>query len=125
MNSLSALERGRQALGRNNWAEAFAQLSAADRESPLDAADLEQLAFASFFVGQDPTFHDLLARAHHEWLAHGEAARAARCAFWLSFGLVARGQRAQASGWLARAKRLLDHGPQDCAERGYLLLPAA
>jgi putative flavoprotein involved in K+ transport len=29
------------------------------------------------------------------------------------------------SGWLARARRLLEHEPPDCPEQGYLLLPAA
>ena len=32
---------------------------------------------------------------------------------------------APASGWLARAERVLDEGPIDCVIRGYLLIPAA
>jgi DNA-binding CsgD family transcriptional regulator len=35
------------------------------------------------------------------------------------------GDRAQATGWTARATRLLDEGQHDCVERGYLLLPLA
>ena len=34
-----------------------------------------------------------------------------------------RGETGRASGWLARAQRLLDHDARECAERGYLLLP--
>jgi DNA-binding CsgD family transcriptional regulator len=32
---------------------------------------------------------------------------------------------ARGGGWLARARRLLDDGQQDCVERGYLLVPVA
>ncbi len=34
-----------------------------------------------------------------------------------------RGEMGRASGWLARAQRLLDRDARECAERGYLLLP--
>src|SRR6185295_6355665 len=67
---------------------------------------------------------DYLARAHRAFLDRADAAGAGRCAFWLAFGLMNRGDMAQAGGWLARAQRLLDEGGQDCVERGYLLLPA-
>ena len=49
--------------------------------------------------------------------------RAARCAFWLAFGLLDRGELARGGGWLARARRLLDDGQHDCVEQGYLLVP--
>ncbi|MFI5372231.1 MAG: LuxR C-terminal-related transcriptional regulator, partial [Candidatus Eisenbacteria bacterium] len=51
--------------------------------------------------------------------------RAARCAIWLVFQLQGRGDRAQAGGWLARARRLLENCDEDCVERGYLMLPEA
>jgi tetratricopeptide (TPR) repeat protein len=51
--------------------------------------------------------------------------RAVRCAFWLAFGLLNRGEQARGGGWIARARRLLDEGRRDCVERGYLLLPVA
>jgi DNA-binding CsgD family transcriptional regulator len=57
--------------------------------------------------------------------AAGGVERAARCAFWLAFGLLNRGELARAGGWLARARRLLDDGHLDCVEQGYLLLPVA
>lgn len=48
-----------------------------------------------------------------------------RCAYWLAFGLVNSGEVARGSGWLTRARRLLDEGQLDCVEQGYLLVPAA
>ena len=50
-------------------------------------------------------------------------ARAVRCAFWLGFRLLMRGEMGRASGWFARAQRLLERDARECAERGYLLLP--
>ena len=51
--------------------------------------------------------------------------RAVRCAAWLIFVLLNGGEFARAGGWLARARRVLDEGRQDCAEQGHLLVPVA
>ena len=48
-----------------------------------------------------------------------------RCAFWVAFNLLNRGELARAGGWLARGRRILDEGGHDCVERGYLLVPPA
>ena len=37
----------------------------------------------------------------------GDPARAARCAFWLAFGLLNAGELARGGGWVDRAQRLL------------------
>jgi DNA-binding CsgD family transcriptional regulator len=117
------LERGREALRRRAWAEAFAQLSLADRATPLEASDLEWLAAAAHLLGKDPESAELLTRAHQRYLSAGEVEPAARCAFWLGFALLNNGDQAQGGGWLARARRLLDDGRRDCVEQGYLLVP--
>src|SRR4029079_7505825 len=62
--------------------------------------------------------------AHHEHLRRGDAAGAARCGFWLALALILRGDLARGSGWVARAKRLVDDGELDGPERGFLMLPA-
>jgi ATP/maltotriose-dependent transcriptional regulator MalT len=125
MTTGDTLVRGRESFGRWAWADAFDQLSAADREAPLAPEDLERLAIAAYLVGSDADRDDVLARAHQEWLRLGAAERAARCAFWLAFGLLNRGELARGGGWLARARRLLDDGQLDCVEQGYVLLPLA
>ena len=48
-----ALNRGRECFARRAWADAYAQLSAADREAPLEPEDLERLAMAAYLVGAD------------------------------------------------------------------------
>jgi SAM-dependent methyltransferase len=125
MTTAEALDRGRESFGRRGWRDAYAQLSAADRETPLDPEDLERLATAAYLVGRDGDCADIWTRAHHEFLRRGDAARAARCAFWLTVGLLLRGELARADGWLARTRRLLDDGALDCSEQGYLLVLVA
>jgi DNA-binding CsgD family transcriptional regulator len=125
MTTAETLERGRASFQRRAWADAFDKLSAADQESPLAPQDLERLATAAYLVGRDADSDEVLARAHQEWLRLGDAERAARCAFWLAFGLLNRGELARGGGWVARARRLLDDGQLDCVEQGYLLLPVA
>jgi DNA-binding CsgD family transcriptional regulator len=123
MTTAEALDRGRASFGRLAWADAYAQLSAADQETPLGPEDLERLATVAFLVGRDADSAEGWERAYHEWLSQGDAARAARCGFWLAVGLLNRGEMARASGWLARAQRVIDEGDLDCVERGFLLMP--
>lgn len=117
-----ALERGREAVGRRAWGDAFTLLSAADIAAALGVEDVERLATAAYMLGRDEEFERLLERAH---LAHLEASaprRAARCGVWIGISLALRGEMAPASGWFARARRIVD-GEGDCVECGYLLLP--
>ena len=125
MNATEALDRGREAFWRQAWVDAYTQLSAADRDAALQPEDLEQLATAAYLLGKDVESSDIWARAHQQFLSKGDVDRAVRCAFWLAFGLLDRGEQARAGGWLSRARRLLDDGPRDCVEQGYLLLPVA
>ena len=125
MTAGDTLDRGREAFGRQAWGDAYAQLSAADQEEPLEPEDLERLAVAAHLLGRDDDRDKLLERAHHECLRLGDIARAARCAFWLGFGLLDRGEMARGGGWLARAGRLLEDGQHEFVEHGYLLLPVA
>lgn len=116
-----SLQRGREAFARKAWGDARAHLSAADDESPLEPEDLECLAAAAFLVGQDSDATALWTRAYHEHLDRGEAARSARCGFFLSLTLLLQGEPAQSSGWLARAQRLLEDPQLDCVEQGFVL----
>jgi DNA-binding NarL/FixJ family response regulator len=116
------LEQGRESFRRQAWGAAFSALVAADREGLLEPEDLLQLAQAALLIGKETDGTDLLARAHQAFLGRGSAQPAARCAFWLGFTLLFRGDAAKAGGWLSRASRLLEDQP-DCVENGYLLLP--
>ena len=113
---------GRETYERRAWSDALAILAGADREDPLGAADLERLAMAAYLCNRDEECLRALERCHHAYLAQGEGPRAVRAAFWLGFRLLSRGETGPATGWFARAKRLLE-GTTDCAEQGYILLP--
>jgi tetratricopeptide (TPR) repeat protein len=88
---------------------------------PLAPEDLERLATAAYLLGRDADSIDIWAGAHHDLLRRGDLERAARCAFWLSFILLNKGELVRGGGWVARARRLLDDGQHDCVEQGYLL----
>jgi DNA-binding CsgD family transcriptional regulator len=104
--------------------DAHESLVRADREEPLGAEDLEVLARSAYMLGRDDDYVSGLERAHHAYLDVGEAARAARCAFWIGHNLLFRNETGPAMGWFARAQRLLEREERDCVERGYLLIPA-
>ncbi|HYD74782.1 LuxR C-terminal-related transcriptional regulator [Ramlibacter sp.] len=117
----TALELGRRAVVHRNWREAYAQLRAADARSPLEVADLEQLAQAAYLVGQAA---DAIAtfRRLQQVLVDGEhPRRAARWTFWLALTALLRGDIAQCTGWLARLQRLVGDSP-DRAEQAYVHL---
>ena len=125
MTRAEARAHGRECFDRRAWADAFAELSAADGEAPLEPEDLERLATAAYLLGRDEDSVQVWERAHHELLRRGDEERAARCAGWMVFVLMNGGEFARGGGWLARARRLLDDGQRDCVERGHLLVPLA
>ncbi|HEX5204484.1 MAG TPA: LuxR C-terminal-related transcriptional regulator [Actinoplanes sp.] len=125
MTANEALDRGRLAFRRRAWADAYRELAAADRHSPLAVDDLELLATAAHLLGHDDASEAIWERAHRETAGRGDHERAARCAFWLAFGLLNRGQPARTAGWLAKGRRQLGARGGDCAERGYLAVPEA
>jgi DNA-binding CsgD family transcriptional regulator len=118
-----ALNRGRVALGRRAWRDAFEHLSAADRETPLGAEDLERFATAASLIGRDDVSIDIWARAHQAFLNRGDTERAARHAFWLAFQLLIARKLAPGSGWIARGRRLLEEGNPTDVGHGLLLIP--
>jgi DNA-binding CsgD family transcriptional regulator len=121
MTTADTVDQGRESFGRQAWADAFAQLSVADRKTPLAPEDLERLATAAYLVGRDADSTDIWTRAHHQFVRRGDVERAARCAFWLAFVLLNKGDLVRGGGWVARARRLLDDAQHDCVEQGYLL----
>ena len=125
MHSADPLEEGRRAFQRQAWTEARTLLSSADRGSGLEPADLVRLAMANYLIGRDEESVEILTRAHQESTSGNDFAHAARCAFWIGFLLMGKGDAAQAGGWFARGGRLLAENELDCVEHGYLLIPAA
>ncbi len=53
MTAVDMLTRGRGSFRRHAWADSCRQLQAADRETPLEAEDLERFATAAYLIGKD------------------------------------------------------------------------
>ena len=123
MTNSEALDRGRESFARHAWGDAYACLSAADRDTPLQGEDLERLAYAAYLTGRDADSEGVLTRAHQAFLSRGDPEGAARCAFWLAFALLNSGDFARGGGWIARAQRVLGER-SECVVHGYLLMPA-
>jgi len=122
---VSTLNQGRTHFDCHEWSAAHAQFALADRESALDTADVERMATAAYLIGLDTESATAWSRAYHEHLSNGDWALAGRCAFWMGFGFMMRGEYAQAGGWLARARRQLDQSDVDRPEQGLILIPLA
>jgi DNA-binding NarL/FixJ family response regulator len=113
--------RGRDCYRRRAWAEAHRCFAAADRKASLAAPDLELYALSAALSGRDDVYLALLDRLHQLCLGGREPTRAAYWAFWIGYRLAGLREMGQASGWFARAQRLIEN--VDCVEQGYLLLP--
>lgn len=119
--SQDPLVLGRDALDRGAWAEARGHLSAsiAVHESP---EALEDLGLAAWWLDEPTLTFDARERAYALYREQHDARGAARVAIWLVWDYLAfRGDFAVASGWLERARRLLN-GAHDTPEYGWLLI---
>ncbi len=114
------VERARELYAKQAWEAAYEALSAAQS---LSAGDLELLATSAYMLGRDEAYLEAWERAYASHRRAGDLAGAARSAWWIGDYLRFRGDRARATGWFARGRRLLDRLRGDCVARGYLLLP--
>jgi DNA-binding NarL/FixJ family response regulator len=123
MSTTGSVEQGRAAYERRDWATAYECLALADRETSLSADDLFCLAAAAHLTRSTHEDTELWTRAHYAFLRDGRVDRAVRCAFYLGFAMLIRGDHAQGNGWLARGERILEENALDCVEAGYLAIP--
>jgi DNA-binding NarL/FixJ family response regulator len=115
----SAVAEGYEALASGEWAAARAAFEGALAVEEFPEA-LDGLGRALWWLREERDAVVERERAYAGFRRDGELARAARIALWLSREYaLAFGNDAAASGWLARAERLLrDVAP--CAEEGWL-----
>lgn len=119
------LEAGRAALARAAWPEARTQLKAALARGGEDPEVLEDLGLAGWWLDDASLTFDARERAYRAYRERGDARGAARVAIWLVWDYLSfRGEFAVASGWLERARRLLQ-GFEQTPEYGWLLVREA
>jgi class 3 adenylate cyclase len=105
------VERGRVALARHAWEEAYESLTLADHEGSLRGEGLSLLASAAYWTAHPDETLELLERAHGAYLEDGDRAAAAMAAFRVAEQHGMRMAMSQAQGWAARAQRLAEEYP--------------
>jgi DNA-binding CsgD family transcriptional regulator len=125
MTADDRLLQARESFDRHAWTDAYVPLAAADEQGVLASEDLERLAVAAHLSGRPDESTAAGARAHLEAVREGDIERGIRCAIALGMQALQRGEMAQAGGWLARARRLIEETGYDGVELGSLLVPQA
>jgi class 3 adenylate cyclase len=100
-------QRARAALSRHAWREAYEVMTEADRAADLAPDDLEVLAQAAWWVGQQDTASEAWERAYTVHARSGDKVAAANAAAQLAFSLLGAGFPSVLNGWVNRAERLL------------------
>jgi len=119
----TAIERGRDALARGAWSDAYEGLRAAD-PSQLSAHDFEGLADAAWWMSRLPESLEWRQRAYAAYAAAGDDYGAAGAAARLAIELFSRDEPAVGAGFLMSAKRHAEAVPEGAAH-GFLAMVEA
>jgi DNA-binding CsgD family transcriptional regulator len=111
------LDRARAAFAARRWEVAYGAFRACDG---LTGDDLDALAEAAHWLGRPDESIVAYAKAYRAHRDAGEERRASLSAVLLACHLQFRGDRVEAQGWLARARRALNEA-EEGAEHGYPL----
>jgi DNA-binding CsgD family transcriptional regulator len=124
MVASTMLEQARTAFAGRRWSDAVEAFELAlDDAEALSGDDLDRFATAAHLVGLVERAIELCTLAHEAHLAVDRPDRAARSAIWISLESINSGNPAQAMGWLARAKRLVEGLDEPGAVAGFALIP--
>ncbi len=116
------VQAGREAIARHDWSQAFEQLTRADGDGLLAAADLESLALAAFFTAQADLVLSVKERAFKAYETAGDQVRAAYLALDIARNYGYAGKRSIASAWTRRAEKIIGPGDGETYAHGYLAL---
>ena len=114
------LDEAWRAYRAHDWSTAYEHLIS---QPVLDAAGVVALADCAWWLGRNQEALGRMEEAYRMRLADGEPTMAARLAMDLGFLHYLRGETAVGSGWIGRARRLVQDAPA-CVEHGYLLAMA-
>lgn len=110
----------RASYARRDWPVAYRSLAAARVQRSLTADDLHAMADAAWWLGLVKETMTISEECHQHFLAEGKPLRAAMIALGIAFDWFLRGEAVIGSGWLSRARRLIEQHP-DSAEAGFLV----
>ena len=113
------IDAGHSALARGDWEGARRSFDEALSTEETPEA-LEGLGLAAWWLDLAEVVFDARERAYRMYHEQNNRSSAARVAVWLAWDSSAfRGEHAIATGWLQRARRLLDDQPP-AAEHAWL-----
>jgi DNA-binding CsgD family transcriptional regulator len=113
------IESARQAFATHDWASAYEAFFAVRDRDVLTAGDFHTLGESAWWLGRIDACLEAFEAAYHRYLAADQPVPAALSAFYLAIHSMSRGDGAQGSGWLTRARRLVANDPET-APHGYL-----
>jgi DNA-binding CsgD family transcriptional regulator len=116
--TVSDVDRGRDALARRAWSEAYELLVDAP-VSGLTGRDLSDLADAAWWTGRLEESIGIRQKAYAASVTGDDEIRAGGIASRLAIEHFSRGEPSVGAGWLGRAHRHLD-GKPDCPEVGFM-----
>ncbi|MFD1212892.1 LuxR C-terminal-related transcriptional regulator [Arthrobacter sp. GCM10027362] len=114
------LATARTAYARGDWHAAHRQLTQARTLSELSTGDLNLLGSSAWWVGQVRESLEISEEVYHRLQDDGDVPGAAMKALNLGLLWFVRGDLVIASGWVNRARRILQELPEGPAH-GYLL----
>lgn len=121
--SNAGIDRGRDALARGAWSDAYDTLHAVD-PSLLSARDLEGLADATWWLSRFAESLDIRQKAYAAYAAEGDDLGAAGAAARLAIEHFVRDQNSVGAGFLMRARRHAEAVPEG-AGHGFLAMVEA
>lgn len=113
------VEEARSAAAHREWHRAYDLFVAADGVSALGVDDLEAMAEAAWWTGRLDAAIGARERAYSACTSSGDVSRGARLAVDIAYDQFAMLSRALGTGWVRRAKELLD-GHTEVAAHGHL-----
>ncbi len=119
----ATIERGRKALARSEWSDAYDALHGAD-PARLSAQDLEGIADAAWWMSRSAESLEWRQRAYAAYATEGDDLRAAAAAARLAVEHFQRDEPAVGAGFLMSAKRHAEAVPER-AEHGLITMVEA
>ncbi|MDZ5623187.1 response regulator transcription factor [Nocardioides bizhenqiangii] len=120
MSDEDRLRQAQAAMDRRDFVTAYEALVELQRSGLLDGEGLYALSDAAWWLGLIRETIEICEECHERFLAEGQVDRAAMVALETGMQWAMRGEPDVGSGWLSRARRLLDGRPSSVGH-GYLL----
>jgi class 3 adenylate cyclase len=119
---VETLVLGRESMRQRAWDEALQSFTKADQEGSLSPQDLELMADAAWWSGHPDESVEAFERAFARYSEEGMASKAAFVGLRLSYLAFRRMAIPIATGWLARAERMLLTEPESAVHAWVKLL---